>query len=118
MVGGTKTAGAAAYQRWKIDQHVHELTLKQKSFKAPPTDSGSDDHDDDYTPITQAMDEMNLELMMLSGITLEEWAAKVQKQRDKEELREREASRVKVSEWIGCIADNAPEESEVGVKNT
>jgi len=58
------------------------------------------------------MDEMNLDLMMLSGITPEEWAAKIQKQRDEEEWREREASQMKVSEWIGCIADTASEECE------
>lgn len=57
------------------------------------------------------MDQMNFDLMMRSGVTLERLATK---SRD-EELRAREVSRMKVEEWRGGIADTAPGESENSV---
>ena len=61
-----------------------------------------------------AMDEVNLDLMMCQGITLQELVAKSQKQRDEGDLREREASLMTGKCWNGCcIADTVPEESAV-----
>ena len=54
------------------------------------------------------LDEMNFGLMYALGITLEDVAAKYQKQWEEEELREREASRKKVLEWMGNVSGTSP----------
>ncbi|KAI0255682.1 hypothetical protein BJV78DRAFT_1172482 [Lactifluus subvellereus] len=119
--------GAAAYQLWKSNQQVHEklqtyftdnyqLTLRRWSPGSEP----DDDCDADYVPgpITppgigedsdgmwlDPMDEMNLALMIHSGVSLKDWAANSQQQQEEEEERERGASQAKVMEWIGRIED-------------
>ncbi|KAI0255672.1 hypothetical protein BJV78DRAFT_1172425 [Lactifluus subvellereus] len=99
--------GAAAYQLWKSNQQVHEklqtyftdnyqLTLRRWSPGSEP----DDDCDADYVPgpITppgigedsdgmwlDPMDEMNLALMIHSGVSLKDWAANSQQQQEEEE---------------------------------
>jgi hypothetical protein len=47
----------------------------------------------------KAMDDLNLVLMNLQGITPQEAATRRKKQIEEEELKNREASRIKVTEW-------------------
>jgi hypothetical protein len=57
------------------------------------------------------LDEMNFGLMHAFRVTPEEVAAKYQKQREEEELKERDASRKKVLEWMGTYQVLHPEKS-------
>ena len=77
----------------------------------------ADSHDPDHPPTTlsqrrhytstrtgdvmaKAMDELNIALMFVSGITPQEAADRREKQMEEEELKAQEASRSKVTEWM------------------
>lgn len=53
--------------------------------------------------MVKAMDDMNLALMLIQGITPQEAAKRREKQREEEELKVQEASRSKVMEWRNAM---------------
>ncbi len=80
-------------------------------------DAPVDSHDPDHPPTTssqrrhytspktgdvmaKAMDELNMVLMFVSGITPQEVADRREKQLEEEELKAQEASRSRVMEWM------------------
>ena len=115
--------GVAAYKLWRSDpQIVDEVmsTYHREQYtdipllpqRSPNTASetvtgGDSDHplDDDYFPssedeMSRAMDDLNLALMRISGITPQELADRRKKQAEEEEQVAKETSRRKVSEWM------------------
>jgi len=118
--------GVTAYKHWRSDPHtVHDVmsTYRREQYaNIPPLPRpspaageatvGGVDFDDpldlDYIPtatqeedgMTQAMDDLNLLLMRVNGITPQELADKREKQMEEEEQVAQEKSRSKVTEWM------------------
>jgi hypothetical protein len=116
--------GVAAYKRWKSPPSVGILNAYfaehyaeyYKTIPVPPpqgpsgesegpSDEQDDPNDSDYVPedtnsTVEAMDELNMVLMYLSGITPEEAAIRREKRLEEEEQMAQEAGRRKVMEWI------------------
>jgi hypothetical protein len=115
------TYGVAAYARWQ--SHTSEefrAYMERRStevYKSPPPkpvhspDSGDPDNcfeeDSGYTSEEElsvnrlkAMDELALLGGYLSGLTPEVYAERQRKRAEEEELREQEASREKVQQWL------------------
>ncbi len=119
--------GVAAYNSWHSKRgnvlmgdyrKTHYANIPPLT-PAPPDDtdftSGPDDpNDPDYKPreprkryrrrdesdLSKAMDELNMVLMYMHGITPEEAAERRQKEIEQEERAAQEASRSKVMEWM------------------
>ena len=120
--------GIAAYQAWRSEsgdgfdqmeayRNKHYAQIPPRSRASPDdiydTDvtSGPDDPDDpDYKPrkrylptkksgLEEAMDELNMVLMYVNGITPEMAAERRQKEIEREERVAQEGSRSKVMEW-------------------
>jgi hypothetical protein len=126
--------GAAAYNLWKSDpDNVHEgmeayyegsiQVLLPQELSASSSEE-SDPRGRSYTGSRRKkrgenirqkkfdmLDEMSFGLMHAFRVTPEEVAAKYQKQREEEELKERDASRKKVLEWMGTYQVLHPEKS-------
>jgi hypothetical protein len=99
--------GVAAYKRWKSPPGVDMINAYfaehyQPIPVPPPKDSDSDYLPED-TPMVEAMDELNMVLMYLSGITPEEAAIRREKRLEEEEKMAQEAGRRKVTEWIDTV---------------
>lgn len=115
--------GVAAYKRWKSPPSVGVLkadfTERYKPIPVPcpralsgsfpderddPNDPGylpePEDSTEDTTAMEEAMDELNMLLMYLSGITPEEAAIRGEKRLEEEEQMAQEAGRRKVMEWM------------------
>ncbi|KAF8345348.1 hypothetical protein F5887DRAFT_1191862 [Amanita rubescens] len=122
--------GVAAYQRWGTGQDINEVMQQRfadryKSIPIPAaspyssdgySSSEPDDPDDDYTPNRQprgrnhstkmsdgmlrAMDNVLALSMLIKGTTPEFMAAERQRREEAEELRAKEAGRVKVQQWM------------------
>jgi hypothetical protein len=113
--------GIAAYKAWRSIDGLNQMEgYRDQHYvnippipSAPPdaaddTDATSvpdDDNDPDYVPtagptgLEETMDELNLVLMFLHGITPEMAAERRQKEIEREEGLAQEASRSKVMEW-------------------
>ena len=128
--------GVATYRLWRSDpqrvdqvmstyhrEHYTDIPLlpqRSPSTASETVTEGYDsDHplDDDYFPssdegMSRAMDDLNLALMRISGITPQELADRRKKQAEEEEQVAQETSRRKVSEWMehrmshGTISSN------------
>ncbi len=113
--------GIAAYKRWKSPPGVSIIkayfakcyeTIPVPRPRAPVGEGSSgeqgDPKDPDYVPedttsMEEAMDELNMVLMYLSGITPEEAAIRREKQLEEEKQMAQEAGRRKVMEWIDTV---------------
>ncbi|KAH0826893.1 hypothetical protein J3R83DRAFT_4446 [Lanmaoa asiatica] len=121
--------GVAAYNRWRSRQDGDEVNAAMEEYRSAnyedilplrrridddnPSSEQSDDSSSD-NPATRssrigdvmaaAMDEMNKVLMSLHGITPQDAAIRWEKQREEEELKDQEASRSKVMEWMKTSA--------------
>jgi hypothetical protein len=119
--------GVAAYKRWKSPPSVGILNAYfaehyAEYYKTIPvplpqgssgeSESSSNEQDDpndpDYVPedttsMVEAMDELNMVLMYLSGITPEEAAIRREKRLEEEEQLAQEAGRGKVMEWMDTV---------------
>ena len=115
--------GVAAYKRWKSPPGVDIITRYSAMHyrdippllpRTPsgesesPSDGQEDPNDSDYLPedttsMVEAMDEMNMVLMYLSGITPEEAAIRREKRLEEEEKMAQEAGRSKVLEWVDTV---------------
>jgi len=112
--------GVASYALWKGGKDPHAVLKKYRkdhyeSIPMPPPAPLSDDDDslDDTGQskiveggvrrghkMAEAMDELNLVLMLLSGTTPDEVARRREKQMEEEEQRAQEAGKRKVVEWL------------------
>jgi hypothetical protein len=127
--------GMAVYKRWKCEQSEGVLKEYHNNFyraaqdqdvsraSESPTESSTQESTDDstsdqtWTPgpgsersgegIAEAIDDLNRLFMLLSGTTPEKEAKKVEKRLQEEQLKEEEASRMKVMEWMGSVADTS-----------
>lgn len=125
--------GVAAYRCWGSGQDIKEVMLTRfaesyESIPIPPTpphasenDSASepdDPNDDNYIPprgrnhsskasneMLRAMDNVLALSMSLKGTTPESIAAERERQEEAEELRAKEASQVKVQQWMQSSKD-------------
>jgi len=117
--------GVATYKRWKSPPGVdiinayftehyaeHYKTIPVPQAPSGESESPSDEQDDpndpdcvpeDTTSMDEAIDELNMVLMYLSGITPEEAAIRREKQLEEEEQMAQEAGRGKVMEWIDTV---------------
>ena len=105
--------GITAYTLWS-DGDVHSVmeSYQHQRYTNITALPGNPPRDDDgyrrrhHTPerkrdvMAEAMDELNLVLMRLSGIMPEEAAERREKQMEEEELKVQEASQIKVTEWM------------------
>jgi hypothetical protein len=116
--------GAAAYTSWHSKRgHVFDVMNDYRKThyadipslpRAPPDDTSGpvDPNDPDYklpgprkcyrrdeSDVAKVMDELNVVLMYIHGITPEEAAERMQKEIEQEERAAQEASRSKVMEW-------------------
>jgi hypothetical protein len=108
--------GAAAYKLWRSNpdeshekmRAYHEAHYQviphQESTRHPIPDSPSSEQEgtDEWRRELHMLDQMNLALTLLKT-SPKKLAMEVRKRQEEEELREREASRAKVSEWIGNV---------------
>ncbi|KAH9031348.1 hypothetical protein EDB85DRAFT_2290152 [Lactarius pseudohatsudake] len=120
--------GVAAYARWRSTADIHDVmkayhTERYAHIPAPPRkfpSVGSDDApepedtgDADCRPpkrhhpstsrgnvMVEAMDDLNLILMLVNGTTPEEVAERMEKRMEEEERAAQETSRSKVTEWM------------------
>ena len=99
--------GVAGYQRWGSGQEIKELmqqrfTESYASIPIPPAPPHtSDDGDIDMSPeMLQAMDDIRALSMLLKDTTPELMAAERQRHAEAEELRAKEASKLKVQQWM------------------
>ncbi|EDR02529.1 uncharacterized protein LACBIDRAFT_332334 [Laccaria bicolor S238N-H82] len=99
--------GVAGYKRWGTGQEIKNLmqqrfTESYEPIPIPPAPPHtSDDGDIDTSPeILQAMDDILALSMLLKGTTPELMAAERQRQAEAEELRVKEASKLKVRQWM------------------
>ena len=99
--------GVAGYQRWGSGQEIKEVmqqrfTESYASIPIPPAPPHTSDDDDiDMSPeMLQAMDDIRALSMLLKGTTPELMAAERQRQVEAEELRAKEASKLKVQQWM------------------
>jgi hypothetical protein len=118
--------GVAAYKRWKTPPgegmlkayfagHYTATAFPVPSPRAPSGESESssdeqqDPKDSDYLPedtttsMEEAMEEVSMVLMYLSGITPEEAAIRREKRLEEEEQMAEAAGRRKVMEWIDTV---------------
>ncbi|KAH0826930.1 hypothetical protein J3R83DRAFT_4536 [Lanmaoa asiatica] len=109
----------AAMEKYRSANYEDILPLRRQIDDDDPSSEQSDDRssdnpeDADWTPnrsqsigcvMAAAMDEMNKVLMSLHGITPQDAAIRWEKQREEEELKDQEASRSKVREWMQTTA--------------
>ena len=99
--------GVATYKRWKslpgvgiVEAYFAE---HYKDIPRPQAPSSADYVPEDTTSMEEAMDELNMVLMYLSGITPEEAAIRREKRLEEEEQMAQEAGRRKVMEWIDTV---------------
>ena len=101
--------GVAAYRRWGSGQEIKELMRQRftecyESIPRPPAPSRtseSDDNGQDMSPeMLQAMDDIRALSMLVKGTTPELMAAERQRQEEAEGLRAKEASKMKVQQWM------------------
>ena len=104
--------GVAAYRRWGSGQEIKELMQQRftecyESIPLPPDSPDTGDDSDqrkkhlDVSPeMLQAMDDIRALSMLVKGTTFELMAAERQRQAEAEELRAKEASKVKVQQWM------------------
>jgi hypothetical protein len=110
--------GVAAYKRWKsppgVDIAKHQQVIPVPRPRAPSgegensSEEQEDPKDSGYLPegttsMVEAMDELNMVLTYLSGITPEEAAIRREKRLEEEEKMAQEAGRSKVLEWIDTV---------------
>ncbi|KAH9959992.1 hypothetical protein BC827DRAFT_428419 [Russula dissimulans] len=126
--------GAAACQRWKTNDAVHENldAYYNATYKPvletpkPPTESfgdeetnngNSDDPDwESESDLLDAMDKvMDISWRVRLGMIPREVAAQLQKQEEEEHLREQEAAQMKVLGWMGRTDTTVASESDTGV---
>ena len=127
--------GVAAYTLWgmgrpdgMIDEYFrsHYEPILRRHTNPPCGDGDSDNSDDflndpedaDYEPgasqtptgragrLVKKMDELNMVLMYLNGISPQEVAKRREKRMEQEERIAREASRPKVMEWMKAMVDS------------
>ena len=99
--------GVAAYRRWGSGQEIKELmgqrfTECYESIPRPPAPPHtSDDNDQDMSPeMLQAMDDILALSMFIKGTTPELMAVERQRRAEVEESRAKEASKMKVQQWM------------------
>jgi hypothetical protein len=106
--------GAAAYKLWKSspdethakmrayhEAHYQVLPHQELTWHPIPDSPGSEPEGmHEWRRELDILDQMNLALMFLKT-SPKELAMELRKRQEEEELREREASRVKVLDWIG-----------------
>jgi len=119
--------GVATYKRWKslpgvgivkayfaehYAEHYKKIPVPRPQGPSGESESSSEEQDDpkdpDYVPenttsMVEAMDELDMVLMYLSGITPEEAAIRREKRLEEEEQMAQEAGRRKVMEWIDTV---------------
>ena len=104
--------GVAAYRCWGSGQEIREV-MQQRFTKCyepiplPPSPPDTSDdgnqrkkHSDVSSEMLQAMDDIRALSMLVKGTTPELMAAERQRQAETEELRAKEASKVKVQQWM------------------
>ena len=104
--------GVAAYRRWGSGQEIKELMQQRftecyEPIPLPPSppDTGDDSdqqkkHSDVSPEMLQAMDDIRALSMLVKGTTPGLMAAERQRQAEVEELRAKEASKIKVQQWM------------------
>ncbi len=130
--------GMAVYKRWRCEQsegllreyhnNFYRATQDQESPAHFSAQESTDDSTSDQTRtpgsersgegIAEAIDDLNRLFMLLSGTTPEKEAEKFEKRLQEEQLKEEEASRMKVMEWMGSVANTSSVECDVEIENT
>ena len=99
--------GVAAYKRWRSPHGVGIINAYFAEHYKPipllPSPKDSDYLPEDTNSMVEAMDELNMVLMYLSGITPEEAAIRREKRLEEEEKMAQEAGRRKVMEWVDTV---------------
>jgi hypothetical protein len=99
--------GVTAYNCWKIRQGDDEVYNIMKTYHEDHYANIPVTHKPPRNPPTRrenimanAMDELNLVLMSIQGITPQEAANRMEKQMEEEEVKAQEASKRKVMGWL------------------
>lgn len=85
--------GVAAYKQWKSRHFVCDIMQNYHQEQLSPWMGHK---------IAKAMDDMNLDLMLVQGITPQEAANRREKQKE-EKLKIQEVSQSKVTEWMEAM---------------